>query len=277
MKKQLVLLSSICVLGAGNLFGQGLFLELNGGYGLSISSNEIAYNSTVNNGATGSSGSDEVVRGSYGAGMNFGLNIGYMFNSNIGFGLNASMLIGQKFESTYTYSSPGYASSSTTTYQGKMTRITPNIILSVGEGKIKPYARLGIALGIGNTITIHDEYSNTDGDSEIFTFQYDQGLAFGTYGEFGLNIGFTDKLSLNVALNGYNMSWAPKHGILTEYKSNGLDMLPFLTTSDKEFEFVDNLTYNSGAVYNESQPSQNLKSYNPFSSLGLNIGIRYSL
>lgn len=52
----------------------------------------------------------------------------------------------------------------------------------------------------------------------------------------------TDKLSLNVALNGYNMSWAPKHGILTEYKSNGLDMLPFLTTSDKEFEFVDNLT-----------------------------------
>lgn len=277
MKKQFLTLSFLGLMGLGTVYGQGFSVELNAGYGMSMASQEIGYNSTSSFNGTNWSGTDEVVKGSYGAGLNFGLNLGYMLNENLGFGLNASMLSGQKIESTYTYTETGYNSESVSTFQGKMTRITPNIILSVGDGNIKPYAKLGIALGVGSKITYNDNYSNSDGDREIYAFELDQGMAFGTYGELGVGIGINDNIALNVSLNGYNMNWAPQHGIITEYTVNGVDVLPQLTTSDKEVEFVDEISYNSSNTPSEGQPDQDLKMYHPFSSLGLNIGIKYSL
>lgn len=277
MKKNLITLSFLGVIGIGSAFGQGFSVEVNAGYGMPMAKELVAYNSSSSDNGMNWSGTDEGVYSSYGAGMNFGLNLAYMLNENLGFGLNTNYLLGSKIESTYSYTTTGYNSSGTTTYKGKMIRITPNIILSAGEGGIQPYAKLGLALGVGSSIDVRDEYTNSTPTNEVMAYKFDQGMAFGGFAELGIAIGIGDNLGVNVALTGYNMNWAPKHGILTEYTVDGIDQLPSMTTYDKEVEFVDEMSYNSGSVPNMNEPDQAIKEFHPFSSLGLNVGFVYKL
>lgn len=254
---------------------QGFFAELDAGYGFSMAGMEIDYNSTTNDNGTDISWTDEVVSGSFGKGMNFGLNLGYMLNENFGLGLNTNYLMGGKYETTYDYTATGYSSSSKSTFQGKMIRLTPSVIVK-GSGDVAPYARLGIAMGVGSKVMYSSDYSNSDGDTEKYSYELNQGMAFGASAEVGADITLSDNLSLLACVRGVNMSWSPNHGEITEYIMDGVDVMPQLTVRDKETNFVKESTGSTGTTPNESQPSEDLKFYLPFSSLGLNISLRYS-
>jgi hypothetical protein len=68
-----------------------------------------------------------------------------------------------------------------------------------------------------------------------------------------------------------NMSYAPTKGEVIEYIYNGEDRLSGLSTSDKETDFVDELS--SGSSYNSWEPRKELKQKYPFGSMEINVGI----
>jgi hypothetical protein len=54
-----------------------------------------------------------------------------------------------------------------------------------------------------------------------------------------------------------------------------MDQLPNLTTSDKEVEFVTEI--NSDGDFDENKPDQALIMNLPYSSIGVNFGVRFDL
>lgn len=280
MKRKI--LTAFCLIAASSaqLFGQGFFVDVTGGYGFSMAGQVIDYSSNGNSTGTGSIYTDEIVKGSYGAGMNFGLQTGFMFNDNIGFAIEGNYLLGQKFKSTSKFSSDWggmpYSSSGEGVSQAKFTRITPSLVVCLPKDKISPYAQLGLMMGFG-TIEASYEGSDSDGDSYEYGVRYDQGMAIGMSAVIGVDYKLTDKISLLGSIRSVNMTYAPLHGEITKYKENGVDYLSMMSTYDSEVNFYDELTTNTSSPPDGNSPSKDLKSYMPFSSIGVNIGLRLSL
>jgi len=70
---------------------------------------------------------------------------------------------------------------------------------------------------------------------------------------------------------------SPKKGELKEASYNGTDMLPNMTTSEKEIEFVKEITYDYENMPPENDPTQALKIKFPTGSVGLNVGALINL
>ena len=280
MKK--IVLTALCfsAISVSQLFGQGFFMDVSGGYGFSMAGQVIDYNSNTNSTMTGSTYTDEILKGSFGAGTNFGLQAGFMFNDHLGFAVEGNYLLGQKFKSTSKYSSDWggmpYSSSGEGVSQAKFTRITPSFIFSLPKDKISPFAQLGLMMGFG-TIEASYEGSNSDGDSYEYGVRYNQGMAIGMSASIGIDYKLGEKLSLLGSIRSVNMTYAPLHGEITKYKENGVDYLSTMTTYESEVDFYDELTTNTSNPPNENNPDKDLKSYYPFSSIGINIGLRLSL
>ena len=71
------------------------------------------------------------------------------------------------------------------------------------------------------------------------------------------------------------MSYSPTKGEITESSYNGVSDLADMTTNDKMIDFVDKVTYDNTPT-NDGAPAQELKETYPFSSFGINIGLKYS-
>lgn len=279
MKKKILTALSLFALSTYQSYGQ-FYVDINAGYGFPMAAQVIDYNSNTNSTMTGSTYTDEIVKGSFGAGMNFGLQTGYMFNDHIGFGVDVNYLMGQKIKSTSKNSSDWggmpYSSSGEGESQAKFTRITPSLVFYLPKEKFSPYAQLGLMMGFG-TIDARYEGSNSDGDSYEYGVQYNQGMALGMSAVIGVDFKLSDKLSLLGSIRSVNMTYAPLHGEITKYKENGVDYLGSMTTYESEVNFYDELTTNTSSPPNENNPDKDLKSYYPFSSIGINIGLRFLL
>jgi hypothetical protein len=73
------------------------------------------------------------------------------------------------------------------------------------------------------------------------------------------------------------MSYAPNKSEITESKFNGVDILPNMTIRDKQTEYSDSYTDDNNSSSNTSVPRKSTKQNIPFSSIGVNLGIRYYL
>ncbi len=261
---------------ANNLFAQGAYVNINAGYGLSMSSQNLNnfYNSTdVLNSRT-----DEQVNLSLGSGVNIGGALGYMFNKNIGAELGLSYLLGgkSKAQDLYDGDTPlGIPTVGTTDYtlSSNMLRINPTLVIASGFEKINPYAKFGFVIGSGS---IMSEYIDNDGtDIEIRKEKLNGGLAFGLNAGVGALYSLSEKMSFFGELNMVNLSYAPTNGELTEATDNGANELSGMTIRQRETVFVS--SYNRDAPRPDSQPRQELKQKFPFGSFGVNIGLRFSL
>ncbi len=280
MKKKILSLTLFSVCSLANVFSQGFFTEISGGYSYMLAPQEIGTNESTIDTDTENKEEYESVKGSYGQGTNFGLKLGYMINSNFGFDLNTSYLISSKFESSdsykYTYDWGENVEGSTDRLdQAKMLRFNPSFIMSMGNEKISPFTKIGVVFGIGS-VEQNFESSGSDGVYK-YTRLLNGGLSIGASAEIGLKLKLTEKLSFVGAVNFLAMNYAPKKGEYTSVTYNGMDMLDLLQTSDKEVEFVDGYSVSNSDPDNSNQPSKELKMYMPFSSVGLNVGIRFSL
>ncbi|RLD60921.1 MAG: hypothetical protein DRJ05_03670 [Bacteroidetes bacterium] len=270
MKKlSTILIVSVIALFTGNLFAQGAYVNINAGYGFSMSSQNIDgfYNET-----SGSNSSTiEQVNVSLGKGLNFGGTFGFMFNDNVGAELGVSYLMGGKAtaKDEYTGGTTDYTMSS------NMLRFIPSVVIAAGTDGIDPYAKFGVIVGSGS---IKYDYEDVDdGDIGIMKKKMNGGMALGLNAAIGANFEISDFMSFFAEINMVNMSYAPTKGEVTEATYNGVDMLPNLTTSDKEVEFVDSYTRNYENPPSDSQPSQELKTKYPFGSVGVNVGLRIDL
>ena len=289
MKPLKITFYTLSLLFGSQVSAQGLYFETNSSFNLPLGSQEIGGNSTYNyeenmvDGTYFSSSSQEQIRGSFGQGVYLGLSMGYMITPTIGFELKAEQQLAYSVNSISRYSSTtvdpwsgnsSYVSSYEETVSGSMTRLTPSFVFQLPGTKFSPYAQFGAILGFGK---IMGQYEDIDTDVTQGTYIMNGGLALGMNGEFGLNIKFTEKLSLNTGLSFSALSYAPARGELIEYSENGVDMLPQMSVSEKEVEFTSEVSSNSNSSTNQNEPDQMLKMWFPFSAVGLNIGLKFSL
>lgn len=257
-----------------NLYSQGMYVGINVGYGFCTSAQNIDndfmsfYNYTAGN----NSYTVEQIDVSLGKGLNLGAAFGYMFNKNVGAELGISYLMGGKTEAKDEYDGgmTDYSLSAT------MLRINPSIIVTTGtDNAVNPYAKFGLIFGMGSVL--YEFEDNDDGDVTVMEFKFSEGLAMGLSAAIGADYSLNDNITLFGEIDMVNMSYAPTKGEITKATYNGVDGLPDMTTSEKEFEFVDSYTYNTQNPPPDSQPSQELKYRLPFGSVGVKFGVKINL
>ncbi len=205
---------------------------------------------------TDANGNTKIMPYSYGQGFNLALAGNYMFNDNIGAGLDLNMLFGTP--TTLTTVSGGITGTEKMT--GSLFAITPNLILSAHKEGINPYGRFGIVLGVASeTQTITASGTGAPSGSNINV--YSGNLAFGWYAAFGVQFPLSDNLKLDVELFDRNVTYAPS--TLTN------------TQAFDGAQKADTQTLVTSKSSNASANTQ-LTSYDPFSSVGLKVGIEMS-
>jgi outer membrane protein W len=262
-----------------------LYVSAGGGYGFSMAPNSSFSGTeyTRNPSGTGTVETYKISNGtgSFGRGLQFGATVGYMFSENIGAELNVGYLLGSKITSTDNeLKNNGDTYSSTATTSGNMLRLTPALRFSVGKDKLKPYMRVGLVIGVGNKISttfsstdFHSSggYTNTDQSEMAVTGGVSMGFAAGV----GVKYMFSEKVGIFAELGMISQAWAPSKSVLTKSTTNGVDNLPFLTTSQKETDYSTSYTTSSN-TFSPGLPSTALKQYTPFSSIGVNVGVHLS-
>jgi hypothetical protein len=262
---------------SNTLFAQGVYVKINAGYGINMSSS-VGQNYT--NVTTSSSpyiytSTMEVVNFSLGKGLNFGGAFGYMFNKNIGAELGISYLLGGTTKFTNESSFGTSHSISEQTLHSNMLRFIPSLVIASGFEGINPYAKFGLLLGTGSLFIDNDQ--NEDGKIMIGKWKYNGGVALGLNSAIGAMFTINDNISIFSEIDMVNLSYSPTKGEMTEASLNGVDQLPTMTTSAKEKEFVDSYTYGSDIPMPDSEPYKQLKFKMPYGSVGINFGLKINL
>lgn len=259
----------ILVITTNQLFSQQTYLTFNTGYGFKLNSRNLdgLYNITEK----GNNTKIEQVRISLGEGFNFGGGIGYYFNNNIGTEISANYLFSKKSEVNHIDDDDNIKIS----LSSKMFKITPSIILKTNNELFNPYIKMGLTLGFGNILVESNGISNND----VFEKEtkLNGGYAFGMSSAIGFTYPLGDEVLFYGELNMDNISYAPLKGEHTKYTENGVDQLQYMTTRQKEFEFVDEYTVPTNYTPSDSEPDKELKQYFPFSNFGVKVGLKFNL
>lgn len=282
------------------LEAQKLYFKVNTGYNLSVgkSFEPFTDSRSIRNGDAEISSSSVVKGASLGKGLDFGFTAGYKFNENMSFELGVSYLLGGKIN-TENYSESNYSNGnddyfniyeSKTEFKANMLKINPSVCFNLGIGKIDPYLRVGVLIGVGKVFYSDEDFNSRledifDGSSNstqiqqsssIREHEFNGGVAFGYNAGLGVIYQLNDNLSLFGELNFTSISYSPTKGEMTRYEVDGEDRLSELSTSRKEIEFEDEFSQNSLEAEDEDQAGKSLKVSFPFSTIGLNVGVVFA-
>lgn len=200
-------------------------------------------------------------------GVNMSLAYGYQLSKNIGVELDACYLIG----ATHKFTKSDLSGESETSFTSRMIRITPSVIFSYDYQSLRPYMRMGIIMASGN-VYYNFGYDNDESEEKYRLYG---GIGVGVSSAVGTFIQIS-KLQYFAEIDFTNYSYSPPKGELSIYIDSGVNLLPGLTTSGKEFEFVDE--FKEGDFNNDgSKPTKLLKNTYPFGSLGINVGLIINL
>jgi len=283
--KTTLVLIIITVIFDTQIHAQGTFITVGGGYGYCGAPVQpiTNYSGTANNNGSGYTNNYNLLKGSgsYGKGIQASGTLGYMFSENLGAELSIGYLHGGKFIRKESDISSTYISINEISTYGRMLRFTPALRMSVGKGKIRPYMRMGLVIGVGAKLTVDsirkydDLYLVTNGSWETVT-KYSGGISLGFASGLGADFKCNERYSFYMELGFITQSWAPEKSLITKYLDNGVNELSTFTTYQKETEYLDNYTEDTGS-FDSSVPQKQLKFYFPFSSVGINVGLHISL
>lgn len=266
MKK--IALFVLTLLLAGPTFAQrSFYLSLGVGAGLGTAS---TYNMIQEN--------TKVYPIAFGKGLNANLRAGIFVNKFLAVELGVAYRYGFNTKIELEESFPENKAASikrVLKFSGQMLQLIPALVISpdLGTGKVIPYARLGVIVGIlPSTICKIDVSSGAD--KIIGTMKYYGGVAVGGSAAIGCDFNLGEHFALYAEIYYDALSYAPTKGKFTKFEENGVDKLPDMTVNQKEVKFVKDLT---GYVPQDDQPSQELKNSYPFNSLGLTIGFKYRI
>jgi opacity protein-like surface antigen len=267
------------ILIGSQVYSQGPYVNVNLGYGLKASSQNISFENEFfpeeiffyNQTSGSNSETKEQINASFGKGFNAGATFGYMISEYIGAELGISYLFGGKTKATQSgsYNNVDKAASA------KMLRFNPSLVITPGLDGINPYAKFGVLIGTGSVkVTGEGTYM---GDVMNYEFKLKGGVAFGLTAGIGALYNLNDNMALFAELNMVNMSYAPKKGEVKELMVNGTDILATMDVADKEYEYVKELTTNNETNPLNTEPTELLKQRLPFGSFGINVGFRIGL
>ncbi len=291
------------------------YIQIKGGY--AIGTIPSILNRNVQTGFPTSTNSTSTrslanIYGTYGTGLSYGLDLGYMFSEHFGLNVNGSYFMGSQIDGgTTSLKNDTLTRSYNTAYNATQLRITPSFILLAGnQHGFNPYARFGVILPVINytdeKFNNSDRYTKAESGSGLTTRTYETQSTNRVSYKFDVGfsgaVGTTYALNENLALVGeieFNAinSRADKATIIAynqDYKrqpttgtpSSGNTDLSELKTYVREIVYLDQIDQNSNSAYSEispnkvvdlNRPQELLTKINSFTAIGINIGIRYNL
>ncbi len=233
------------------------------GYGFPSASQMLGVNSNYTSSPASSTSKKEGVYGTLGSGFTFNFSYVHMYSKNIGLDINLQYLWGKQYESTSTSSYEGISS---VTYDSKVYSrgilFGPSLIAMVGEGKVKPYIQVGIAMG---KMKVTSEMSATNINS---TSEYKGGLSIGFKGGFGIDVPISENAKFFSEFIFLGMSYYPKEESTTS--STG--------PSQPKTEFAREVTSSySVSTAPNSNSNKELRESIPFGSVSINVGLKLLL
>jgi hypothetical protein len=268
MKKSILLFFVLFL--AGSVFAQKkAYISLGAGAGLGTARSYDLYSDGMKVHPVG-----------LGKGLNINLRAGYFLNDFMAIELGVGYRLG--FNTKIDISESNGESSSTTTgnikYSSNMLQLVPALVISpdLGMDKLRPYARIGVIVGILPSIKTKIDVTTSylTSYNEVATLKYSGSIAIGGSAAIGCDFNLSDLLAIYAEIYYDALSYAPSKGKFTKFEENGKDMLPDMTTYDKEVKFVKDLT---GFTPTPGDPDQQLKNNYSLNSLGLNIGVKIKL
>lgn len=277
MKKSILLVAAITL---GTLASaQELNVGVNVGYGLGLPGNTLGQSTDVS--LTGDETSVNL-NGSVGAGFNAGLSLGYMFNENVGIDLGLDYLMGANV--LMNENRTVIPSQTVTTSQyGKTSqfRVSPSVVISSGGDGLKVYGRAGFVIPVvGKTVaTIESDFAGGETEQVL---ENKGAFALGYQGALGVSFPVGEKLSLFGELNGVNLRIKSKSSTVTTNMAGGTDLIPFMTESQINTNYVSELNNSSNNTgtnasgYDINSADEQLNSTTDFSALFIKVGVKIS-
>lgn len=273
MKKGLLL--GVLLLGAGAVSAQNLYAGFQLGYGVGAPTDVVGSTTVVS--STGDQ-TETNVYGSYGGGLNLGLNVGYNFSEYFGAELGFNYFLGSSITSTDVTVPTG---SATLMAKSTQMRLTPLLVVSTG-GDVALYGKAGFVLPVGgSTIAEYRDDTNPIIGAVERDFESKGAMSLGFQGAFGVKVDF-GSLSLFGEISAVSLRIKSASNTMTRNSVGGVDFLEAMDTYDKETTFVDELNSSSNnSSYNllnvnSNSAKEDLASKTNFSAIFLNIGLRYN-
>lgn len=211
------------------------------------------------------------------AGLGDGLPIfaaaGYYFGNNFGVELGVNYFYGLPNKIVNTRA--GLTTTSKTS--GSMLGLLPAFIMKFDLGKCKPYARLGLMIGVLNNAK---NIIKTSGSSDTLarvdaTIKYYGGIAIGAQAAMGIEYPLGKLLSLFGEVNLNGISWAPEKGKFTQYSVNGVDELGNMPEIGKSWNYEEKIDL--GDPFSLDQPGKRESINYSFANVGLIVGVKINI
>jgi hypothetical protein len=272
MKPYRILIIGLLLIG---MSGQAQKIYFRGGIGAAVTTAaDIHLNRTfVSDSASSRNQSIKTTKEGIGSGLPFALAAGYMINENFSVELGIDYFYGFtiKEKQTYTNSDWQWVSES----HGQMLSLVPAVILTVPLNKIQPYARLGLMLGVLNSVVNVGSPPQSPDTINIWKEKDYGGLAIGVQTALGINYALSEKLSLFAEIQLDAISYSPKHGKYLEVKDHGVDLLALFSEKNKKWDYLKDIDFDK-EIPND-QPGEQVRVNYRFGNVGLIVGVKFHL
>ncbi len=276
MKKLIVLtLVSLAI----SIQAQDKYLSILGGYGIGVPGNKgveiIEYSDgerteTVKYINFGSGLLVDVAYGSpIGKSAHFELGVGYQNN------------LGSTLESTFYTEHRNSANqlvemkeTSIRTINASSFRFAPGLRFMAGEGKTRGFAKVAPQLIIAQ-VTSTFEF-NSENLHVLSEDEYSREASFGFVASLGFEHNVSNRVVMFSCISGSSGYYSPDEWKFVKYEYDGEDVLDKIPLRDKQTYFSKEIDENANSS-NASQATRSLKTRMDYSSISLNIGIRFLL
>jgi len=215
---------------------------------------------------------ESIVLFSGGEGLNAGMGIGYMFNSNFGVDIGVNYVNGttKKYVVIPNTAGLGYDYGS---YTGNMVQFVPSLVIASNLCGLQPYARLGLIFGSGTVTQVEDQYFQQYGITSHSVWKYMGGISLGYSSVLGIAKPINNKFDIFIEAAFNNIYDIPTTGNLTSATVNGVDNLNSVDVQDKSIVYKN--SYSNADNYDTSKPKVVDPVKYSFCSAIVSIGARF--
>lgn len=279
------------VLISGFVGAQNFYFQLGAGYSfgtqgqsnISFLSEEHTVRSIGTTVPTYNYGSYEDQLITLGQGWNLSAGIGYQINRLLHVEIRSSFLSSSEINSHFYSSFTGYENgvpqpdlssynNQETKINGQLWRVTPLFGIKTDFERVNLSAKIGPSIGFGNYSFSHVNTTQVGYSTEKYAFSG------------GVNLGVNAIIQLQIPINDNFDFWVEGEYVglinkatkrtLEEATINGTDVLPSIPEESKTVEISDKQEFDTRNGTNFANPTTNTM---PFNSIGINIGVKYTL
>lgn len=217
---------------------------------------------------------------SFGKGFQYGGTIGYMPSNSLCFELSVNYLKSKEFEDKFKEEYVNYSEVYIQKFTSQTMRFTPSVRFTFKNDILSPYMKTGMVIGVGTKIHVVENFDFRDqnGKEVVQDSEFDLfgGISIGFAAGIGVSLETDKPFGFFSEVNIITQSWAPEKLSYTKFYQNSMDVIGYVPVKDREWVFVDSFSSQVSNT-NANLPSERLKDYFPFSSIGWNIGIYFKL